>query len=175
LSRRDNRAAADKNLCNRRNPWIPWLFAKGRGVVETCSKMFEGRQMDKTYLAVVPGGPPDVEWTCELKLAPDPKRGGQMRVDARHGKPAETQFRLLKTHGDYSLVEARPVTGRTHQIRVPLAETGLPIVGDELYGSGMGNLSPGLRAVQLAYFDPFTGERVEIHAPTENVLKEFEF
>ena len=149
------------------------LFAKSRGVVETCSKMFEGRQMDKSSLAVVSGRPPDVEWTCQLKLAPDPKRVGQMRVDARHGKPAETQFRLLKSHGDYSLLEARPVTGRTHQIRVHLAESSLPVVSDELYGSGMGNLSLGLRAVRLAYFDPFTRARVEIQAPTEKFLKEF--
>jgi 23S rRNA pseudouridine955/2504/2580 synthase len=151
------------------------LFAKSRGMVETCSKMFEGRQMDKTYLAVVSGRPPDVEWTCQLKLAPDPKRIGQMRVDARHGKPAETQFRLLKAHGHFSLVEARPVTGRTHQIRVHLAEAGLPIAGDELYGSDIGNLLLGLRAVRLAYFDPFTRARVDIRAPTENFLKEYGF
>jgi RluA family pseudouridine synthase len=151
------------------------LFAKSRGVVETCSKMFEGRQMEKTYLAVVSGRPLDGEWTCQLKLAPDPKRVGRMRVDARHGKPAETHFRLLKTHENYSLIEARPVTGRTHQIRVHLAETGLPVVGDELYGSSMDNLPLGLRAVRLTYFDPFARARVEIQAPTERFLKEFGF
>ncbi|HUA38076.1 MAG TPA: RluA family pseudouridine synthase [Candidatus Sulfopaludibacter sp.] len=151
------------------------LFAKSRGVIEVYSKMFEGRQMEKAYLAVTSGKAPDVEWTCRLKLAPDPKRVGQMRVDPRHGKPAETQFRKLKTHGNYSLVEARPVTGRTHQIRVHLAETGLPIVGDELYGRSMGNLPLGLRAVELAYCDPFTKARVEIRAPAEKFLNEFGF
>ena len=131
--------------------------------------------MDKTYLVVVSGRPPDVEWTCQLKLAPDLKRIRQMRVDARHGKPAETQFRLLKTHGDYSLVEARPATGRTHQIRVHLAETSLPIVGDEFYGKREDNLPLGLRAVRLAYFDPFIKTGVEIFAPAENFLKMFGF
>ncbi|HKW30224.1 MAG TPA: RluA family pseudouridine synthase [Verrucomicrobiae bacterium] len=151
------------------------LFAKSRGAVESYSKMFEGRQMEKAYLAVVSGRPLDGEWTCQLKLAPDPKRVGRVKVDARYGKMAETQFRLLKTHGNFSLVEAQPVTGRTHQIRVHLAEAGLPIAGDELYGSNTGNLPLGLRAVRLAYFDPFTKARVEIRAPAEQFLKDFGF
>jgi RluA family pseudouridine synthase len=151
------------------------LFAKSRGAVETYSQMFEGRQMEKTYLAVGSGRPLDLEWTCQLKLAPDPGRVGRIIVDARHGKPAETHFRLLQRHEKFSLIEVRPVTGRTHQIRVHLAETGLPIVGDELYGSLNGKLPLGLRAVQLAYFDPFIKKRVEIRAPTETFLKEYGF
>ena len=131
--------------------------------------------MKKAYLAVASGHAPDVEWTCRLKLAPDPKRVGRMKVDARHGKPAETKFRLLKTHGNYSLIEARPVTGRTHQIRVHLTEAGLPVVSDELYGRREDDLPLGLRAVRLAYVDPFIRKRVEIRAPTEHFLKEFGF
>jgi len=151
------------------------LFAKSRGAVETYSQMFEGRQMEKTYLAVVSGTPLDVEWTCQFKLAPDPGQVGRVKVDARRGKPAETHFRLMKSHEKFSLIEACPVTGRTHQIRVHLAEAGLPIMGDELYGSSADNLPLGLRAVQLAYFDPFIKKRVEIRAPTENFLKEYGF
>jgi 23S rRNA pseudouridine1911/1915/1917 synthase len=151
------------------------LFAKSRGAVEICSGMFEGRQMEKTYLAVVWGMPLDIEWTCQLKLTANPGRVGRVQVDARRGKPSETRFRLLKSHEKYSLIEARPVTGRTHQIRVHLAEADLPIVGDRLYGDPKSNLPLGLRAVRLAYYDPFIKKPVEIRAPTENFLKAYGF
>ena len=151
------------------------LFAKSPGAVKRFFELFESRMMEKTYLAVVVGEPKQNEWTCELKLAPDKKRFRKMKVDGRFGKEAETHFEVLKTRGRFSLIEARPVTGRTHQIRIHLAESGLPVVGDELYGKGRGDAPLGLRAVRLAYIDPFTKRRVDIHAPTEAFLKEFGF
>ena len=151
------------------------LLARSPGAVETYSNLFEGRRMEKTYLAVVEGAPREVEWTCQLKLAPDPRRTGRMKVDAREGKDAETHFRVLQKRDKYTLVEARPFTGRTHQIRVHLAEAGLPIVSDELYGREVDRVDLGLRAVRLTYADPFTRRRVDIQAPTETFLREYGF
>jgi 23S rRNA pseudouridine1911/1915/1917 synthase len=111
------------------------LLAKSPGAVNTFGGLFESRKMEKVYLAVVLGVPGQSEWTCRLKLAPDPEAVGRMTVDARQGKDAETHFRVLQSARGTSLIEARPVTGRTHQIRVHLAESGHAVIGDPLYGS----------------------------------------
>lgn len=151
------------------------LFAKSVGAVQIISDLFEDRRMEKTYLAVVTGQPKQSAWTCQLKLGPDPRQFGRMQVDFRDGKDAETRFKTLATQGEFTLVEAKPVTGRTHQIRVHLMECGLPIVGDELYGRKEKELPLGLRAVQLAFVNPFTKRRVDIRAPKEQFLKRFGF
>lgn len=151
------------------------LFAKSVGAVDVISDLFEDRRMEKTYLAVVTGKPKQTEWTCQFKLGPDPKQFGRMVVDFRGGKNAETHFKILETRGHFTLVEAKPVTGRTHQIRVHLAECGLPIVSDELYGRMENKLPLGLRAVRLAFVNPFTKKRVDIRAPQENFLRQFGF
>ena len=151
------------------------LFAKSQGATEAYSELFESRCMEKTYLAVVAGTPKHTEWSCRLKLSPDLRRIGRMRVDARSGKEAETRFRLLQTSAGWSLLEARPLTGRTHQIRVHLAASGCPVVGDELYGRVEKGCELGLRAVRLAYTDPFTRRRVEIRAPVEAFCRECGF
>ncbi len=159
------------------------LLGRSPGAVKSLGALFEGRRMEKVYLAVVSGTPPQEEWTCQLKLAPDPREIGRMRVDARHGKEAETHFRLLQRKGATSLIEARPVTGRTHQIRVHLAESGCPVAGDSLYGKLLPPLTGGrlpvgklgLRAVRLSYVDPFVRCRVDIRAPLYEFVREHGF
>jgi len=153
------------------------LLAKSPGAVKTFGALFESRRMEKVYLAVVRGLPQSSEWTCRLKLAPDSRASGRMKVDARHGKEAETQFRVLQSKGNTTLVEAHPVTGRTHQIRVHLAESGYPVVGDRLYGPRPVREARelGLRAVGLSYVDPFVRRRVDIRAPLAEFVREYGF
>jgi RluA family pseudouridine synthase len=152
------------------------LMAKSLGAVDTYGNLFESRKMEKVYLAVVHGAPKKTEWICRAKISPDPDERGRMKVDPRGGKEAETSFRLLQTVGNWSLVEAHPFTGRTHQIRIHLLQDGLPIVGDELYGPDPKPKKPmGLRAVELSFNDPFTRRRVQIRAPSEEFLRVYGF
>src|SRR3954469_9709309 len=65
------------------------LLAKSQGAVVSYGALFESREMEKTYLAVVSGVPKQTEWTCRLKIGPDPDQRGRMLVDARYGKQAE--------------------------------------------------------------------------------------
>jgi RluA family pseudouridine synthase len=152
------------------------LFAKSEGALRALGDMFESRRMEKTYLAVVEGVPNEPAWTCELPLGPDSKKFGKMRVDTtEEGRECETRFRVLQSNGRFTLIEACPLTGRTHQIRVHLAQSGSPIMCDELYGRVEKGFRLGLRAVRLAYRDTFTRRPVNILAPAESFLKEFGF
>jgi len=151
------------------------LAVRNRGALPAYSALFAQRQVEKTYLAVVVGAPPQKEWTCHLRVAPDPRCRGRMRVDRRHGQEAQTRLRCLQTRGERSLLEVRPLTGRTHQIRVHLAACGCPVIGDALYGRADARLALGLRAVRLAYSDPFTHRRVEIRAPCEQFCRAYGF
>ncbi len=141
------------------------LFAKSEGAMRAMGEMFESRRMEKTYLAVVEGIPREKEWACELPIGPDPKNFGKMRVDhSEEGKEAETNFRVLMGNERFTLIEASPLTGRTHQIRLHLAESGSPIMCDEIYGRVEKGFRLGLRAVRLAYKDTFTRRPVAIRA-----------
>ncbi|MGN6552508.1 MAG: RluA family pseudouridine synthase [Verrucomicrobiota bacterium] len=152
------------------------LLAKSPGAVETYGNLFESRQMEKVYLAVVHGVPTQTEWTCRFKLAPDADHHGRMRVDPDHGKEAETSFRVLQTGLKTSLIEAHPFTGRTHQIRIHLKESGFPIVGDELYGpEPKPKIGLGLRAVSLAFKDPFNRRPVRIRASSDEFIRGYGF
>ena len=152
------------------------LFANSEGAMRAMGDMFESRRMEKTYLAVVEGVPKEKEWNCELPIGPDPKNFGKMRVDySEEGKESETHFRVLMSNERFTLIEASPLTGRTHQIRLHLAESGSPIMCDEIYGRVEKGFRLGLRAVRLAYQDTFTRRPVNIIAPAEEFLREFNF
>ncbi len=153
------------------------LMAKSQGALHTFSELFESRNMHKTYLAVARGNPKEDEWTCTASLGPDPQSAhGRHRVDPQ-GKDAETHFKVLERRNGLALIEGRPVTGRTHQIRLHLAHAGLPIVGDTMYGTPEDRTRKtalmGLRAVGLEYMDPFIRRQVKIRAPAEDFIAQF--
>jgi len=157
------------------------LWVKSIGGVRPYSELFKSRRMQKTYLAIVQGTSKVETWTCRDPIGRDTRSIGRMRVDPKTGQEAETHFRTIGTHRGMTLVEASPVTGRTHQIRVHLLRSGCPVVGDELYapsaaGSRMDQPFPmGLRAVALQYPDPFLRRQVRIIARAQPFLCAFGF
>lgn len=104
------------------------LFALNKGVARAMNRAFERHQVEKKYWAVVEGNPPAVCW--ESRVALQKNEGDPFR-------DAHTEFRVLKSSANeplLSLLEARPHSGRYHQIRRHLAQAGFPIVGDFRYG-----------------------------------------
>jgi len=100
----------------------------------TFSDMFKDRKMSKTYLTLVKGRPPQ-EGVIKLPIGRDPHNPTKMSVRGISKKDAETHYKVLKYYDEYALVQARIVTGRTHQIRVHFAALGHSVVGDSVYGT----------------------------------------
>ena len=111
------------------------VFAKNAETHKNLSAAFEGRQIRKRYIAAVHGRPSWNETVCELPLIPNGNKKHLTIIDKFRGKKSVTAFRLLGSAGNYSILEALPHTGRTHQIRVHLASLDHPVVCDELYGN----------------------------------------
>ena len=110
------------------------LLAKTKPVLIALANLFGTDKPVKTYIALVHGNPVKTEFECDAKLAPHPVKIGLVHVNQKTGKTARTIFTLLEKFNAHSLMQCRPITGRTHQIRVHLRQSGLPVVGDTLYG-----------------------------------------
>jgi len=151
------------------------LFARRKAANAGLAKQFEGRTVDKTYLAIAPAGL-RVPKGGVAEHAIREGEGGRMIAEepGRTRGPtklARTRIRILEKHGDRALVEARPETGRTHQIRVQLAALGAPIDGDVLYG-GAPAARLMLHAQRLGIADPMNGKPVAFEAPIPRALRD---
>ena len=111
------------------------IMAKDEKTQTFLKKQFQDRKAHKVYYAVVLGQLKLKEARIDLPLARDLKRPTTFKVDP-NGKPAETFYKVIKENEQYSLLELKPTTGRTHQLRVHLKYLGHPILGDEVYGKG---------------------------------------
>jgi RluA family pseudouridine synthase len=111
------------------------VFAKNEEAHRRLSLAFEGRDVKKRYIAIVHGRPFWKETSCDLPLIPNGNKQHKTIVDKYQGKKSLTCFKVLGSAGNFSVVEALPETGRTHQIRVHAAELGFPVVCDSLYGT----------------------------------------
>lgn len=118
-----DRATSGVMICAKNPEALSWL-----------QKQFSQRKTKKTYVAVISGTINPTEAIIDMPIERDPRAPKQFRVGSS-GKPAQTAYKVTKTNGTYSLLELKPVTGRTHQIRVHLKQIKHPIVGDPLYGN----------------------------------------
>ena len=116
------------------------IGAKNSATAIWLQKQFANRKVEKTYLAIVKGWLSEPAAKIEVPLARNPRRPQTFHAD-HSGKRAETTYKVIKKiekrSGRYSLIEMKPTTGRTHQLRVHMAYIGHPIIGDKIYGSAL--------------------------------------
>jgi len=127
------------------------LLARNPKALKRFAAAFEARLVGKRYLGVLAGIPLESEGTVDLALSKisSAEKGWRM-IPAKKGKPALTHWRVVATSGGRALVEFRPETGRTHQIRVHAASgIGVPLLGDPVYGDGKGAPRTLLHAAAL--------------------------
>ncbi len=145
------------------------VLAKSRAANAGLARVFANRQVSKLYRAVVVE---DVEaesestWTVECRLDKVVDRDGQRRIAVveEGGRQSQTHFERFGSAAGRCFVDARPVTGRTHQIRVHLAASGLPVWGDSVYGVVAGASRLMLHAWQLEVEHPLSGELLSLES-----------
>lgn len=140
-----------------------FLMARGEPMQKTLSGMFEHRLMEKAYLALVEGHPKHPHGKIDLPLICDWPNRPLQKVDHQIGKPAVTFYEVLRAcpHQEASLVRLRPITGRSHQLRVHMLALGHPLLGDRLYAPlHVQAKSPRLtlHAHSLTFIHPITRE-----------------
>jgi len=145
-------------------------------------EQFRADDVNKVYLALLAGAWAKTRWMVDAPLQKNVLQSGERMVKvAREGKPAQTEFRRRARFVDATLVEARPITGRTHQIRVHALSMGHPVLGDERYGNESVNREfrrRGLRRLFLhahttSFLHPRSGETILVEAPLDPELEEF--
>lgn len=140
------------------------LFARNADAHRKLNRLFETREVHKTYHAVVTGLPGWDEHIARHPLRVNVGHTHRTVVDHRNGKPCETEFHILERFRNHCLLEARPFSGRTHQVRVHSYALGFPLLGDTLYSAPQTDLiaRPALHALSMEF--NFDGKPLQFKA-----------
>ena len=156
------------------------IVAKNDKAHINMSEQIKNHEVEKTYIALVKGFVKENEATINMPIGRSTKDRKKMAV-SKNGKNAVTHFKVIERFGNYTLLEVKIETGRTHQIRVHLSQIGYPIVGDAVYSNGKnewGVEGQCLHAKSLKFKHPITGKEMFIEAPMpeyfEYIIKELE-
>jgi RluA family pseudouridine synthase len=143
------------------------VFALTAEAHRNLNLQFERHQVEKKYHAILTGSPPWERKTTRFPLRVNVGHQHRTVVDNRSGVRAETRFELLRRFGDCALVEAQPLTGRTHQIRVHAYALGHPLLGDTLYSAPPTQriARPALHALSIRFAHPESGKTLTYSAP----------
>jgi len=162
------------------------LVAKNSRAHRILAQQFKNREVKKEYIALVHGVLSRPSGTIDLPLGRDPGNRKKISTRARRRRSAITHYRIQEDYGFASLLSITIETGRTHQIRVHLAEKGHPVVGDSLYGANRLRSLPAelrqearylarpfLHSHRLEFRQPLSGERLCLQAPLPGELQKF--
>jgi 23S rRNA pseudouridine1911/1915/1917 synthase len=141
------------------------VVARSREAREHLQAQFKAREVLKVYLALVDGVVEPTKGVIEASIGRDSRDRKRMAVVQSGGRKAVTEFRVLERLGEYTLLDTRPRTGRTHQVRVHLAFLGHRVVGDSVYGRRKQHLGlerQFLHAHRLAFRHPSSGRKVDL-------------
>jgi 23S rRNA pseudouridine1911/1915/1917 synthase len=144
------------------------IVAKHPRAQEFLAAQFRKREVRKKYWAVVKGAPPESRGRIEALHCRDPRHRKKFTWRCRDGKKAVTHYRVLRSYADHALLALRPVTGRTHQLRVHCLSMNCPILGDKLYGrtdKAFPQAPMMLHAKSLSLVLPGKAERSTFRAP----------
>jgi 23S rRNA pseudouridine1911/1915/1917 synthase len=147
------------------------IVAKNRLAQANLSQQFKNRVVKKTYITLVQGKLTPQKGIIEAAIGRDPSHRQKMAIVTK-GRAARTEYRVINYIGNYTLLEIKPETGRTHQIRVHLAAIGFPVVGDTTYGLKSPRFPRQfLHASKIVFRLPSTGAFVEFESPLPSDLE----
>jgi 23S rRNA pseudouridine1911/1915/1917 synthase len=152
------------------------LVARTDAAHRSLAAQFSSHTIEKTYLAIVQGQLKSEHGVIDLPISRDPIHRTRMTARLAGGRPAHTEYQVLRQYAKFALLEVHIGTGRTHQIRVHLASLGHPVAGDPLYGAAaqpeLGR--PWLHALRIRFDSPSTLDRITIEAPVPKELLDWQ-